>query len=223
MAQQTTTQLLGTDDRKTVLVVGSIRPATRDDPSVKDLIATGASLLYIDYTDESTIIDAAKAFGDKPLDCLVNCGGYGVKPDDSWSYNYDDVLERLKTMVVGPFIVTKHFKPSLEKSESGKVLNISADMGSISKNSEEGENIGYRMAKSALNQQTKTLAQEFANAGSNVRLVAVCPGFIPTRMTEWRGNVDIVEACDAVVDVVLSLTAEESGSFKDRRGQTMPW
>ncbi len=40
------------------------------------LRATGAEIVQIDFTDEKTIIDTAKALEPEgPLDVLVNCGG----------------------------------------------------------------------------------------------------------------------------------------------------
>lgn len=42
------------------------------------------------------------------------------------------------------------------------------------------------MAKSALNQQTVTIANELKAAGSNVIMIAVDPGDVPTRLS--RGN-----------------------------------
>lgn len=39
------------------------------------LKATGARILEVDYTVESTIVEAAKHYGSGPLDCLINCGG----------------------------------------------------------------------------------------------------------------------------------------------------
>lgn len=43
--------------------------------SVVQLEATGATILKIDYLDESSISDAAKEFGSGKLDVLVNCAG----------------------------------------------------------------------------------------------------------------------------------------------------
>ncbi|KAI6758407.1 hypothetical protein HG530_010647 [Fusarium avenaceum] len=50
----------------------SIRLQSRDDPSIADLKETGAKVLEIDYLVEETIENAAKAYGDKPLDILIN-------------------------------------------------------------------------------------------------------------------------------------------------------
>ncbi|ROV88369.1 hypothetical protein VPNG_10270 [Cytospora leucostoma] len=52
----------------------TIRPQPKDDPSVQELVATGATVLEADYVDQYTIIKAAGSYGNKPLDRMVYCG-----------------------------------------------------------------------------------------------------------------------------------------------------
>jgi NAD(P)-dependent dehydrogenase (short-subunit alcohol dehydrogenase family) len=59
---------------------------------------------------------------------------------------------------------------------------------------ERGLFIGYRMAKAALNQQIVTLSREFEHNGDNITILALNPGYIPTRMTGFKGVVDIKES-----------------------------
>ncbi|OSS52463.1 hypothetical protein B5807_03049 [Epicoccum nigrum] len=56
-------------------VTGTIRPQSRDDVSVKDLKETGVDILELDLLDERSIEKAARDFGDRPLDLLLNLGG----------------------------------------------------------------------------------------------------------------------------------------------------
>jgi NAD(P)-dependent dehydrogenase (short-subunit alcohol dehydrogenase family) len=83
-------------------VYGTFRPQTREDSSVAEvssllssklwiisrlthcfvidlqLKSTGAKALELDYTDENSINQAAKDFGDQHLDILVNCAGISL-------------------------------------------------------------------------------------------------------------------------------------------------
>lgn len=79
------------------------------------------------------------------------------------------------------------------------------------------------MAKAAANQQVKTLSLDFQRAGIPISTLAFEPGFIKTRLTGWRGRVDIEESCNGMVDIIEKLTLEESGSFLDWTGKTIPW
>lgn len=124
-------------------------------------------------------------------------------------------------MAVGPFLATMHFLPLLEKSELGKVLNISSDLASIANT--DGGRLGYRMAKVTLNQQTASLAADFRADGINVALVAVYPGRVPTRMSGGRGTVDLAESADGMVKIVGDLDMEGSGKFVSYTGESMPW
>jgi NAD(P)-dependent dehydrogenase (short-subunit alcohol dehydrogenase family) len=83
--------------------------------------------------------------------------------------------------------------------------------------------IGYRMAKAAANQQVKTLAIDFQRQDIPLTTLAFEPGFIKTRLTGWRGIVDIEESCTGMVNIIETLTPQMSGSFLDWKGDTLPW
>jgi short-subunit dehydrogenase len=42
------------------------------------------------------------------------------------------MVEKFRTMAVGPLLAIKHFLPSLERASGAKVVNISSAFGSIS-------------------------------------------------------------------------------------------
>ena len=79
------------------------------------------------------------------------------------------------------------------------------------------------MAKAALNQQTKSLDIDFKAQGIPVTTVSFEPGYIATRLTRFKGKVDIVEACNGMLDVLEKLTPADSGIFRDYKGATLPW
>ncbi|KAK4141375.1 NAD(P)-binding protein [Dichotomopilus funicola] len=155
-------------------VTGTVRPQTRrdDDPSIADLEKTGARILEIDYLDESTIEKAAIAYGNKPLDLLINTN--------------DMLVEKYRVMAVGPLLTIKHFLPKLEQAPGAKIVNISSAFGSISTNS-FGTFMAYRIAKAALNQGAVTMGREWDKEGRKVTMICVEPGFLSTRLTGWDG------------------------------------
>lgn len=204
-------------------VWGSVRPQTMGDDSVEDLEKTGAGIVQIDFTNEETIIDAAKTLEPEGgLDVLVNCGGVNTKPRQ-WNGGdtADLILEKFKIMAMGPFLATCHFLPLLRKRELGKVLNISSDLASISNT--DGGRISYRMAKTALNQQTASLAADFKAQGINVALVAVHPGRVPTRMSGGSGSVELGESAKGMIKIVEELNMENSGRYLHYTGTPIEW
>ncbi|KAM0215442.1 hypothetical protein ACHAPA_004174 [Fusarium lateritium] len=79
---------------------GSIRPQSRNDLSIADLKEIGAEILEINYLAEDTIKNAAEAYGDKPLDILINVGGLPPHPKP-WSEQSSDLMvERFRVMAV---------------------------------------------------------------------------------------------------------------------------
>ena len=80
----------------------------------------------------------------------------------------------------GSFNVVRFVGPYMEKQGWGSIVNISSIVG------EQG-NIGqvnYSASKGAVISMTKTWAKEFSRKGANVRVNAVAPGYIMTRMME---------------------------------------
>jgi NAD(P)-dependent dehydrogenase (short-subunit alcohol dehydrogenase family) len=54
----------------------------------------------------------------------------------------------------------------------------------------KGEDLGYRMSKAALNMLTVTLAEGFQMNGDNVAVIALNPGYVATRLTDFRSRDD---------------------------------
>ncbi|KAK0103270.1 hypothetical protein ONS95_005303 [Cadophora gregata] len=113
-------------------VAGTIRQQTEGGASVEELKEITKDIFVLDYTDEHSIIQAAKYYGTRPLDVLINCAGVEPQPVKWQNHSAEILLEKFQIMAVGPFLASKHFFPALEKSK-GKIINISSDMGSISR------------------------------------------------------------------------------------------
>lgn len=82
--------------------------------------------------------------------------------------------------VKGVFNIVKYVGPYMEKQGWGSIINVSSVVG------EQG-NIGqvnYSASKGAIISMTKTWAKEFSRKGSNVRVNAIAPGYIMTRMMD---------------------------------------
>ena len=118
-------------------------------------------------------------------------------------------------------MTVKHFLPLINKDGTGRIVYITSSDASVGTN--DGDAIGYRMAKSAENQQMRTLSIDLKKAKIPISTLAFEPGFIKTRLTRWKGHQDIVESCNGMVDIVESMTPDMSGSFLKWNGETIPW
>ncbi|KAK0726903.1 hypothetical protein B0T26DRAFT_747295 [Lasiosphaeria miniovina] len=127
----------------------------------------------------------------------------------------------------------------MHKNGTGRIIYITSDSGSIGCETHSisrvdintlannvavpnpsGNVIGYRMAKSAANQQVKTLAIDFKRGGIPVSTLAFEPGFIKTRLS---GDTNIVESCPGTVDIIERMAPDMPGAFLDWQGNTVPW
>jgi len=194
--------------RQGYTVLGTYRPQTRDDPSVKELLQEGINTLELDFTDEDSIIRASQEFGNRQLDVLINCAGVYHLWDHKLftEQTAEDLMYHFKVNVVGPFLTSKHFLPHLSRSEYGRIINVSSDFASIADNT--GGNACYRISKCALNQLTRTMAIDLKNVAPNVHTLAVHPGFVATKMTGFEGEDDMEECMSNLVNLVRSFSGD---------------
>ncbi|RLL45378.1 SDR family oxidoreductase [Oceanobacillus piezotolerans] len=112
-----------------------------------------------------------------PVDCIVFASGtahYGLFQETS-----EKVMdEMLNLHVKAPWLITKHFLPSMINKKYGKIIFISSIWGRVGASFE----VVYSSVKGAQNSFVKALAKEVAPSGVSVN--AVSPGFIETKMNQ---------------------------------------
>lgn len=150
--------------------------------TAEDIRMTGAEAItgVADVSDEEAVESmmsmATDTFG--PIDILVNNAGVGQtdrfinKPDETlWNLNLDVHLR-------GAINCTKHALDGMLEREYGKVINIT----SIHTKNGVGMSPQYDVGKFSLLGLTKSLALELGRDG--IRVNAVAPGWVDTRMTD---------------------------------------
>ncbi|CAI6339803.1 unnamed protein product [Periconia digitata] len=216
--------------------ISSVRPETRNDASAEELAATGSRIVEIDYKDENTIQQAAKELQNVKLDMLINCAGIAVQPPPWQSHFKSDLMERFEVMTV-----VRCARYVLQLSSHNRVLSLPSSTSfrtyfktaagksstflralEVSRNDDE-RFIGYKMAKAALNQLTVTLANDFKKNNHPIGIVAFQPGYIKTKLTGFKGTVDIVESVTGRVNLSETITPEGSPYFLSWKGETMAW
>jgi NAD(P)-dependent dehydrogenase (short-subunit alcohol dehydrogenase family) len=121
----------------------------------------------------------------------------------------DNVME---TNLYGSWRMIQSFIPLLEKSESGRIINISSGMGELQ--SLAGDSSGYRMSKVALNALTLMLARELEPKGISVN--AMCPGWVKTDMGGPNAPRDVSQGADTAVWLATEPIIPTGKFFRDR-------
>jgi 3-oxoacyl-[acyl-carrier protein] reductase len=113
------------------------------------------------------------------LDVLVNSAGVGIAGHiaDTSTKRFD---LQLGVNLRGTFLVTREALPHL-RATRGLVVNLASIAGTIP----VPGLATYAASKAAVISLTRSLAREETQHG--VRVTALCPGFVDTRMAEWTG------------------------------------
>jgi meso-butanediol dehydrogenase/(S,S)-butanediol dehydrogenase/diacetyl reductase len=145
------------------------------------------------------------------IDVLVNNAGIiGLGPVATMS---EETWDRIMAVnAKGPFLCSKAAIPYLAKNREGAIVNIASIAGKTGR----GTASAYCASKFAVVAFTQALAEELGPA--NIRVNAVCPGFLETAMFTDVLNRAIAPALGVSEDRVFSVNAERNTYL--RRPQT---
>lgn len=185
----------------------------------------------IDYQDLETIEIAAKALmGEAPFQLIINT--IGVLHSAEWmpEKKLDDLnpvplQTLLQINAIGPSLTIQQFSKLLDPAGS-VMATLSAKVGSIEDNRLGGW-YSYRASKAALNMLIKTAAIEFGRTKPNTALIALHPGTVNSRLSQPFKGQQIgrppLDAAQDMLNVLLSLNKEDSGTFISYSGDRLPW
>ncbi len=111
------------------------------------------------------------------LDLLVNNAGIN-KDGLLLRMSEADFQEVMDINTKGSFFMMKHAAKAMRKHRQGVIINMSSVSGLMG----NAGQMNYSASKAALIGMTKTAARELASSG--IRVNAIAPGFIETRMTD---------------------------------------
>jgi 3-oxoacyl-[acyl-carrier protein] reductase len=138
-----------------------------------------AACFAVDVSDakgvDSTVSEIIKTMG--KIDIMVNNAGI-TKDTLLIRMKEEDWDAVISVNLKGTFLFTKAVARPMMKQESGVIVNISSIIGLIG----NAGQCNYAASKAGVIALTKSVAKELASRG--VRVNAVAPGFIETKMTE---------------------------------------
>lgn len=212
------------------VVIGA-RDPEKGDQAAKGLREEGldAETIRIDLSDIETLPAAAADFEERfgRLDILVNNAGIAHQADGPpETASVEAVKATFETNLFGTIAVTQAFLPLLKQSPSARIVNVSSELGSLTKNGDPGwafapyKVIGYNASKAALNMLTVQLAAQLKPAGILVN--SADPGFTATDLNGHRGVQTVEQGATVPVKLALLNDNGPTGGFFSANG-ALPW
>jgi NAD(P)-dependent dehydrogenase (short-subunit alcohol dehydrogenase family) len=153
---------------------------------VDGIRAKGGSATFakVDITDEATVAAAVattvREFG--KLDALLTSAGARPNGDERWNQNIEMYLR-------GPYFACKHAIDAMIEAGGGAIVNVASIAGVVGGIGDGIDDSGYASAKHGVVGLSRTIALQYAKR--NVRVNALCPGYIRTEMTRrFHGSAD---------------------------------
>jgi len=217
--------------RQGITVVIGARDETRGAAAAARLRDEGldAHHVRLDVTDASTIEPLPQFFEERfgRLDILVNNAGVLLDEGTPLSELDIEVLRQtFETNFFGVFAVSKSLLPLIRRSETGRIVNVSSQLGSLADISDLDSayagfvSIAYPASKVALNALTALFAKELR--GSNVKVNSADPGWVQTDMGTAAAPLTPEEGADTPVWLATLPEDGPSGGFFSSR-QLMAW
>ena len=149
-------------------------------------LGDGTAFLRTDVSQEDQVAAMVAEATDRwgRLDCLYNNAGFGGALGPIASTSLDDYDLTMDVLLKSVFLGMKHAAPVMTAQGSGSIISTA---------SVAGIRVGfaphlYSVAKCAVIHLTKTVALELGE--HNIRVNAICPGFIATPLAAGRPDAD---------------------------------
>jgi len=171
---------LGLAERGARVLVNYARSVEEAERTAEACRALGADAIAVhgdvrdDVACRAVVAEATARWG--RVDVLVNNAGRTTfaAAGDLEALSDEDFLDIYRTNLLGAYHMIRACAPHMREAGFGAVVNVSSIAGLTG----VGSSLAYACSKGALNTLTLSLARAL---GPEIRVNAVCPGFIATR------------------------------------------
>jgi NAD(P)-dependent dehydrogenase (short-subunit alcohol dehydrogenase family) len=174
----------------------------------------GVAPVHIDLSDAATIDAAINEIhkSGRQVDTLVNNAGV-LHEKPLLELTDAEIGDSIAVHLTGPIRLIRSLVPNMVARGYGRIVNVSSGWGSFAEGM--GGPGAYGVTKAALNALTLRLAKELPSA---VKVNAMCPGWVRTRMGGQGATRSPDEAADTAVWLAtLPDDGPTGGFFRDRK------
>lgn len=181
-----------------------------------------AELRQVDVTNGEQVRDLGRYIRETygRVDVLVNNAGVNIESRQAGGDRSSNplivspmtVMETMNVNTLGAMRLIQAL--ALMMPEDGRIVNVSSGMGQLE--DMDGGWLGYRISKTALNGLTRVYANDLAE--QNIRVNAVCPGWVRTDLGGENASRSVEEGIDTIVWLATAPEATDTGGFwRDRK------
>lgn len=193
---------------------------TRSEPRIGEKAKHGVKEFRLELNDPQDGDRLSKAYDNGSFDAIImNAGMYGPKHQRADELTKGEVEALFLTNAISPVRLARQLLALVRRD--GIVAFMSSRTASITLN-EDGDMELYRSSKAALN----SLVRSFALRDALPRRIGVLlmhPGWVQTEMGGAAAPITVAESIVGLHAVILGALDRPEFSFKDYRGETLPW
>jgi NAD(P)-dependent dehydrogenase (short-subunit alcohol dehydrogenase family) len=204
------------------VLVGS-RDKVKGNTAVENLRQAGITdvhLCQLDVADEASRQAAYEQIRQQHgrLDILVNNAAIFQDKGDLLHVDLDLMRRTMEINAYAPLRLIQLFLPMMQAQGYGRIVNLSSGIGELG--DLHSSYPTYRLSKIALNLFTRILAPDLK--GTNIKMNAMCPGWVRTDMGGANATRSVEEGADTAVWLAtLPQDGPNGGFFRDR--QAIEW
>jgi NAD(P)-dependent dehydrogenase (short-subunit alcohol dehydrogenase family) len=206
------------------------RDQARRDEAVRTLVADGLDAFGVplDVRDEGSVTAAARLVQERAgrLDVLVNNAGVtGGLPQNPTAVAPETIRFAVETNVIGVVRVTNAMLPLLRRSASPRIVMMSSTVGSLTRQSTPGLELGpisaaYAASKSFLNAVSIQYGKDLAD--TDIVINSCSPGFVATDLNGFRGVRTVEQGAAIAIKLATQPDGGPRNGFFEDAGE-IPW